>query len=81
MPPAAADVLPATAPGHTPLNICAPRAGAPWDRGMIMASYGTVPEIRGNLTADDPLMSPRRAKEILGFAAELDPAGRPLAEL
>jgi len=68
-------------PGHTPLNICAPRAAAPWNREMILASYGTVAEIRGNLTANEPLMSPHRAKEILGFVAELDPTGKPLAAI
>jgi len=67
-------------PGHTPLNICAPRASAPWDREMILASYGTIPEMRGNLKADDPLMSPKRAQEILGFVAELDPSGHALAK-
>jgi len=68
-------------PGHTPLNVCSPRAISPWNREMILASYGTVPEIRGNPRPEDPLMTFNRAKDILGFTAEFDPAGQPLAKI
>jgi len=36
--------------------------------------------MRSNLHAGEPLMSPKRAQEILGFVAELDPSGHPLAK-
>jgi nucleoside-diphosphate-sugar epimerase len=56
-------------PGHTPLNIAGRRPLRPWDDQAFLDAYGVVPEMRGGLRPEHPLICTARAKEVLGFEA------------
>ncbi len=58
-------------PGHTPLNITSRRAAREWTMENLVAQYARVPEMRRPLEPTDPLLDWRRAREILGFVADL----------
>lgn len=63
-------------PGHTGLNISAPRPLCPWDAELLKSYYGGVmPPMRGRLAPDEPMLTCQRAKEILGFVADLPLVG------
>ncbi len=61
-------------PGHTPLNAVAVRPLRPWSVEDIVECYGEMPPFKRPLVPDDPLLSGERARELLGFVAELPPS-------
>jgi nucleoside-diphosphate-sugar epimerase len=66
-------------PGHTPLNIVHPRSTVPWDMASIREYYGCEPELRRALKSDEALITADRAREVLGFVAQISPGIASLA--
>lgn len=57
--------------GHTALNIVAPESASPWTAQMLRDAYGLVPEFRRALSPTDPLIAWEKARDVIGFVAEL----------
>jgi hypothetical protein len=58
-------------PGHTPLNIVAPRSARPWTSDEVAQCHGGMPSLRRALSAEDAMITSDRAREVLGFVADL----------
>ncbi len=58
-------------PGHTPLNIVAPKPITPWNADWLIELFGQLPPFTRPTTPEDPLYLGERAKAILGFAPTL----------
>jgi nucleoside-diphosphate-sugar epimerase len=61
----------ANRPGHTPLNIVSPSSYPEWSMELLEEMYRVPPPLRRPLNPCDALFDSQRAKEVLGFVAEL----------
>jgi nucleoside-diphosphate-sugar epimerase len=64
-------------PGHTPLNIVAPKAYRPWSPELLRSAYGCLPEFRRELGPEDSLISGERAAALIGFTPQYTLADLP----
>jgi hypothetical protein len=56
-------------PGFEAFNIANPEPATPWSLDLLQSAYGTLPELRPDLTPGQTLFSVAKARQMLDFQA------------